>query len=483
MKTREWLFLLVLGFFSLSSCGQALSATGGLELSWSDLPRVFVVPLSSKFNDDLLLYSKDRADRSNYCEMFYLTAAKGPVASEYDQEVSFHWELLKYAKIVSEPSEADLFYVPYYFSRRAFHCMSRENLGTFHADFAREIEPWLHRYSDPKLEPRFFMASGEVCSCGTDPHERQKIGMDMSKCNPFFNNAIDNKNKHLGNFIRPLAWEQVPRGLLDTIPKNTIMPYLAIQPLPHHATEEESSKTNFSFSFAVVQPTRRNPESDREILVLDTAAAFNARRQCVHCGDCDGFDDNGVCPVGCGGIRDQLSKLLLQHPDKAQLSRGRQKGHSSAHIKENATFCLEPAGDTLTRRSFYEVIVLGCVPVVFREDQAFLSQLAFSDYVPYKDIWVSLPLERVANMDLDVVEVLQKISPEALRTKRRLMQTWAHVFVYDPPTTKPQAPEPINTDTSPPQGALFHVLADVFRTSKLTTHRGNSSIAPRQFLA
>ena len=65
----------------------------------------------------------------------------------------------------------------------------------------------------------------------------------------------------------------------------------------------------------------------------------------------------------------------------------------------NATFCLQPGGATLTRAALYQSIVYGCIPVVFRDDAAYLEQLAFPDLVPYREMWVSLDGEALLHAD------------------------------------------------------------------------------------
>jgi hypothetical protein len=46
----------------------------------------------------------------------------------------------------------------------------------------------------------------------------------------------------------------------------------------------------------------------------------------------------------------------------------------------------------LSRKSFFESIIAGCIPVVlFRNDDAFLAQFLFSLTVPYRTLWFTSP--------------------------------------------------------------------------------------------
>ena len=61
---------------------------------------------------------------------------------------------------------------------------------------------------------------------------------------------------------------------------------------------------------------------------------------------------------------------------------------SYAAAKANSVFCVEPAGDTVLRASLYQDILFGCIPVIFRNDSAYLDMLAFSSTVPS---WLKSP--------------------------------------------------------------------------------------------
>ena len=95
-----------------------------------------------------------------------------------------------------------------------------------------------------------------------------------------------------------------------------------------------------------------------------------------------------------------------------------------------STFCLQPPGDTLTRKGMYESILLGCIPVVFRSDAAFKSQLAFTSIVQYDDMWVYLDGDALLNGSLDVVAALESISHEVIMAKRAAMRSWGRRLAY-----------------------------------------------------
>ena len=437
-------------------------------LKLSALPKVFVVPLSNRFNDDLLWGQK--VSKHGRCHhVFYNDEESGPYASEFDQEVWFHWELRTYPKLVTNPSEADLMYIPLYFRR--YLCDER---GGFVQTFRTAMDYWIHTYP----AKTFFIVVGKVCSCIYD--NRDPV---WSTCHPFATFVRDGvDDRILASAIRVVSWERHSSVVEDdpkwkNLPPNIVMPYLAIL-----------GRSHVGNGLAFVKPTLKSPTEKRKILVLNTASA-GEQRSCVHCGLCNtGFSpqqpaNSSTCPQECKGIRPYLVDQLAGYPDdlaRVDLPKNRTSHVQVLKVKEDATFCLEPPGDTMTRRSFYEDILLGCIPVVFRNDDAFLRQFAFSDYVPYRDMWVSIPADAVINSQVDVVAKLVAIPESEILEKRRLLAKWAPAFAYNKPKIRRQlgtlGPQgyyhvPLEDDVSPEEKyvladnghAVFHTLLSVWR--------------------
>ena len=86
-----------------------------------------------------------------------------------------------------------------------------------------------------------------------------------------------------------------------------------------------------------------------------------------------------------------------------------------------------PAGDTLTRKSFYEALLAGCIPVVFRSDGRYLEQLAFPDQIPYAEMWISLKGEHLTSGALDVYTALKSIPHGEFDRSARTQVSWPRV--------------------------------------------------------
>uniref|UniRef100_A0A0Q3V5W2 Exostosin GT47 domain-containing protein n=1 Tax=Setaria italica TaxID=4555 RepID=A0A0Q3V5W2_SETIT len=88
-----------------------------------------------------------------------------------------------------------------------------------------------------------------------------------------------------------------------------------------------------------------------------------------------------------------------------------------------ARFCLEPPGDTPSRRNTFDAIVAGCVPVFFEHDAA---RLQYGWHLPpggYDQFSVTIPKESVVMGGVRIADVLAAV-PEAqvARMRARLLE-------------------------------------------------------------
>lgn len=83
-----------------------------------------------------------------------------------------------------------------------------------------------------------------------------------------------------------------------------------------------------------------------------------------------------------------------------------------------SSFCLQPPGDTPTRRSTFDGIVAGCIPVFF-EDLTAKKQYGW--HLPeekYKEFSVFIPKEEVVFKGLKILDVLMRIPRSEVRKMR-----------------------------------------------------------------
>ncbi|WVZ61353.1 hypothetical protein U9M48_011248 [Paspalum notatum var. saurae] len=95
-----------------------------------------------------------------------------------------------------------------------------------------------------------------------------------------------------------------------------------------------------------------------------------------------------------------------------------------------AKFCLQPPGDTPTRRSTFDAIIAGCVPVFF-EDLAARAQYGW--HLPparYHDFSVHIPKEAVVFGAVRIADTLAAVPEEQVRRMRRRVLRLAPRVMY-----------------------------------------------------
>lgn len=89
----------------------------------------------------------------------------------------------------------------------------------------------------------------------------------------------------------------------------------------------------------------------------------------------------------------------------------------------HSRFCLEPPGDTPTRRSTFDAILAGCIPVFFEEISA---RLQYGWHLPmdeYEKFSVFIPKENVVFGGVRVADVLEAFDDEEVgRMRRRVLE-------------------------------------------------------------
>ena len=83
-----------------------------------------------------------------------------------------------------------------------------------------------------------------------------------------------------------------------------------------------------------------------------------------------------------------------------------------------ATFCLQPPGDTPTRRSTFDSLLAGCIPVFFEELSA---KSQYTWHLPeeiYREFSVFIPKEEVVFKGMRILDLLMGIPRTRVRRMR-----------------------------------------------------------------
>jgi hypothetical protein len=108
----------------------------------------------------------------------------------------------------------------------------------------------------------------------------------------------------------------------------------------------------------------------------------------------------------------------------------------ATRVFEGSDFCLEPRGDTLTRRSTFDAILAGCIPVFFHPGSAYTQYTLHFPSDPNKYSVLIMHTD-VTRRNVSIEETLSKISPAAVKAMREeVIRLIPRVVYADPRSTR-----------------------------------------------
>ncbi|CAN6318247.1 unnamed protein product [Urochloa humidicola] len=104
-------------------------------------------------------------------------------------------------------------------------------------------------------------------------------------------------------------------------------------------------------------------------------------------------------------------------------------------VFEGSEFCLQPRGDSLTRRSTFDAILAGCIPVFFHPGSAYTQYALHLPKEP--ESWSVLIMHTdVSERNVSIQERLARIPPETVRAMREEVIRLIPRVVYANPTSR-----------------------------------------------
>lgn len=333
---------------------------------------IYVYDLPSKFNKDLVGQCHDMVPWLDFCKYFDNEALGQPIPKlgdgwyqthQYSLEPIFHSRVLKHPCRVYNENEAKLFYVPFYggldILRWHFKNVSNDVKDTLSSELIKWLEnqwPWARNSGKDHV---FVLG---------------KISWDFRR----------NDDSPWGTRFLELDQMQNPVKLL-------------IERQPWHVND-----------IGIPHPTFFHPHSDDDIIAWQQKIISSSRRNLVSfagaprpdqpdnmrsilIGQCKSAD-NGVCHfLNCssGRCEDQPESVI--------------------ELFMESEFCLQPPGDSPTRKSVFDSLVSGCIPVFFCPFTAYYQYPwhLSADHGKYS---VFIDQEEVRQRKVNAVERLMKIS-------------------------------------------------------------------------
>ncbi|CAH1793058.1 unnamed protein product [Owenia fusiformis] len=299
-------------------------------------------------------------------------------------EVVFHNKLLKSPYMTENPDEADLFFVPYYAS---LICFCQENVK--HSDTAiwevlKASRPYIQK------KPHFFAIGVPQVDLFSNPH--------------WTPNCHFLKKRLQSNFVKYAHIEFSPLfkdGI--NVPRESYIHF--------NTTGVKFPRINKDILVFMAGKPLKN--SLRKILIrqLNDKRGKNSKKNGTY------FDWNQAKKFCKDSAAKELSQIrcLLKSAQRS-------------------VFCLQPPGDTATRKSFFDTMLTGCIPVIFTHHPTyfypFQNLIKYNYPFNYDNFTVYIKEERITKQGENIIDILSKIPRDKIRSMQEHLKVIAKYFQY-----------------------------------------------------
>ncbi|KAM0862665.1 hypothetical protein ACQ4PT_045126 [Festuca glaucescens] len=212
---------------------------------------------------------------------------------------------------------------------------------------------------------------------------------------------------------------------------NALMTYPAIRNMTVLSVEASPWHGN---DFAVPFPSHFHPSSDSEVIAWQHLMR-RQERQRLWC--FAGYSRPSSKRTVRAQIMEQCgrsSRCAMLGGEAAATPGNYSPGHAM-RLLESAEFCLQPRGDGFTRKSTFDAILAGCIPVFFHPVSAYLQYMW---HLPrdYRSYSVFILRDDLVGRNLSIEEVLRKIPSEKVARMREEVIRLIPTVMYRDPAAK-----------------------------------------------
>ncbi|KAE8656808.1 Xyloglucan galactosyltransferase KATAMARI1-like protein [Hibiscus syriacus] len=364
---------------------------------------IYIHNLPRKFNQDLLETCRSLSFWTDMCECASNLGLGAPLprddklysgtgwfnTNQFLLEVIFHNKMKQYRCLTKDPSVASAIYVPYYAGLDVGRYLWDPD--GFMRDYdAVNLVKWLA--SRPEWKRMWgrdhFLVAGRInWDFRRDPRNESDWGNELL-------NFDESRN------MTSLVLESCPWNYNDfAIPYPTYFHPSRDSEVFQWQDRMRRLKRRFLFSFAGARRPGRHESIRNEL--IDQCLATRKRCRFLEC-------------------------------DKTQ------KCHKPAYLLklfQSSIFCLQPSGDSYTRRSIFDSIVAGCIPVFFHPGSAYVQYIWHfpKDYRKYS---VFIPERDVKSGKANIERILQRVSREKRAAMRDEVINMIPSVIYANPSSR-----------------------------------------------
>ncbi|CAL9237598.1 unnamed protein product, partial [Arabidopsis halleri] len=344
---------------------------------------VYVYDLPSKFNKDLLGQCSDMVPWANFCSYFKNDAFGDLIENlgigwfrthQYALEPIFHSRVLKHPCRVHDETQAKLFYVPFYGGIDVLRWHFKNVSEDVKDILAIEVVKWL----GSKKSWRKNAGKDHVFVLG-------KISWDFRRNDKF----------SWGSSLLEMQEMKNPTKLL-------------IERNPWDVND-----------IAIPHPTYFHPKTDNDIAIWQNKIIGKQRRSLISFA-------GGARPDKPDTIRSILIDQCTSSPNQCRflncIDGGCDKPESVIELFRDSEFCLQPPGDSPTRKSIFDSLISGCIPVIFDPYSAYYQ---YTWHLPEDHRSYSVYINK-EDVKAKRVNVIEKLMSKTLREREDMRSYIVH---------------------------------------------------------
>ncbi|PHT26357.1 Xyloglucan galactosyltransferase KATAMARI1 [Capsicum baccatum] len=362
---------------------------------------IYVHDLPSRFNEDMLKECKTLSPWTNMCK-FTANAGLGPqmenaegvfsntgwyATNQFAVDVIFGNRMKQYECLTNDSSLAAAIFVPFYAGFDIARYLWGYNVSMRDAA-SLDLVDWLQKRPEWSIMggKDHFLVAG-------------RITWDFRRLDSDWGNKL----------------------LL--LPAGRNMSMLVVESSPWSAND-----------FGIPYPTYFHPAKDSEVFTWQDRMR-KLERKWLFC--FAGGPRPGISKSIRGQIIDQCMESKVCELLKCGQS-GESKCHSPSSIMkmfQSSLFCLQPQGDSYTRRSAFDAMLAGCIPVFFHPASAYTQ---YTWHLPknYSAFSVFISENDVREKNISIEERLNQIPPEKVKEMREAVISMIPTLIYADPRSK-----------------------------------------------
>ncbi|XP_071085420.1 uncharacterized protein [Haliotis cracherodii] len=376
------------------------------------IPKVYIYDLPPKFNMDIKNCISPRISDHISCFNFSNNGfgdflyEKGDMrvhnTNQFSLEVVMHHQLANSRYRTYDPKEADVFYIPSYIGVMFFCKRLSANVSSLTTELFEMLDTW----------PYFKQGKPHFAALAKIEREQSSTRYPYLK-NPHCQNvtylAIEKEAM--------ISWRsqiglQKQRIIVVPYPsyvhRNTL--YTSSQAINSPGVDERKV-------FLFLASSTRRSNFFRAILIDQFQTKITGTSKAKY------LETATTLPEQLMLVTTECSKTHL---------------NITVEWMENSVFCLQPQGDSPTRKSFYDSIQSGCIPVIFKfghQDVVY----PFQSVLNYTDFTVSVESHHIQNDRENILDILKKIPKTEIRRLQKNLVLVARQFQYSVPDMVPIA--------------------------------------------